>query len=61
MLVEVDFDKVRRVRERGVKGLGQPLKSSRDNENIQKIMNNINNEKYFSKLGKLEVPKKGEE
>ena len=61
MLVEVDFDKVRRVRERGVKGLGQPLKSFRDNENIQKIMNNINNEQYFSKLGKLEVPKKGDE
>ena len=58
MLIEVDFDKVRRVRERGVKGLGQPLKSFRDNENISKIMNNINKEEYLSKLGKLKLPKK---
>jgi hypothetical protein len=28
--VEVDFDKVRRERERGLRGLGQPLKSFRD-------------------------------
>ena len=58
MLIEVDFDKVRRVRERGVKGLGQPLKSFRDNENISKIMNNINKEGYLSTLGKLKLPKK---
>ncbi len=58
MLIEVDFDKVRRVRERGVKGLGQPLKSFRDNENISKIMNNINKEEYLSTLGKLKLPKK---
>ena len=31
MLVEVDFDRVRRCRERGLKGLGQPIKSFRDN------------------------------
>ena len=60
MLVEVDFDKVRRVRERGVKGLGQPLKSYRDNENIIKIMNNTSRSKYLSTLGKLKLPKKGE-
>jgi hypothetical protein len=28
--VEIDFDKVRRERERGLRGLGQPLKSFRD-------------------------------
>ena len=60
MLVEVDFNKVRRVRERGVKGLGQPLKSYRDNENIIKIMNNTSRSKYLSTLGKLKLPKKGE-
>jgi len=60
MLVEVDFDKVRRVRERGVKGLGQPLKSYRDNENIIKIMNNTSGSQYLSTLGKLKLPKKGE-
>ena len=60
MLVEVDFDKVRRVRERGVKGLGQPLKSYRDNENIIKIMNNTTRGQYLSTLGKLKLPKKGE-
>jgi len=60
MLVEVDFDKVRRVRERGVKGLGQPLKSYRDNENIIKIMNNTTRGQYLSRLGKLKLPKKGE-
>ena len=30
MLVEVDFDRVRRCRKRGLKGLGQPIKSYRD-------------------------------
>ena len=30
--VEVDFDKVRRERERGLRGLGQPLKSFRDRQ-----------------------------
>jgi hypothetical protein len=30
MLFDVDFDYVRRVRERGWQGLGQPLKSFRD-------------------------------
>ena len=60
MLVEVDFDKVRRVRERGVKGLGQPLKRYRDNENIIKIMNNTSRDQYLSTLGKLKLPKKGE-
>lgn len=32
MPIEIDFSKVRRERERGIRGLGQPLKSFRDRE-----------------------------
>ena len=34
MLVEVDFDRVRRCRKRGLKGLGQPIKSYRDESKL---------------------------
>ena len=56
MLVEVDFDRVRRCRTRGLKGLGQPVKSFRDDPkpNLQ----NRKDDKYLTKLGPLEVPKK---
>ena len=40
MLVEVDFDKVRRCRKRGLKGLGQPIKSYRDDPK-PKLVNNF--------------------
>ena len=56
MLVEVDFDKVRRCRKRGLKGLGQPIKSYRDDPK-PKLVNNLD-QNYLSKLGPLEVPKK---
>ena len=56
ILVEVDFDRVRRCRTRGLKGLGQPVKSFRDDPkpNLQ----NRKDDKYLTKLGPLEVPKK---
>lgn len=56
MLIEVDFDKVRRSRKRGLKGLGQPIKSFRDDpkKDLAKTSDNI----YLEKLGSLEVPKK---
>ena len=57
MLVEVDFDRVKRTRERGVRGLGQPLKSFRDNPFIDTIIKNSEN-KYLDDLGKLETPNK---
>jgi predicted amidohydrolase len=54
-LLEVDLDSVDRVRQRGIKGLGQPLKSFRDNP---KYFESTLNKKYLEALGKLEIPKK---
>ena len=56
MLVEVDFDRVRRRRERGLKGLGQPIKSFRDNSHPEIRQNE--DERYLKSLGPLEIPKK---
>ena len=56
LLIEVDLDRVKRVRARGIKGLGQPLKSFRDNPNPFKE-NQVNKE-YLDTLGKLEIPQK---
>ena len=56
MLVEVDFDRVRRCRERGLKGLGQPIKSFRDNSHPEIRQNE--DERYLKSLGPLEIPKK---
>lgn len=56
--VEIDFSAVRRNRERGLHGLGQPLKSFRDNNvdypifQDKNIKNNVLND-----LGDLTVPK----
>jgi len=56
VLIEIDMDKVDRVRKRGIKGLGQPLKSFRDNpEPFTK--KTINNE-YLKDLGVLKMPEK---
>jgi len=59
--IEVDFSLVKRNRERGLHGLGQPLKSFRDSpihyscyQNEQeRIANNCN---YLSELGSLDIP-----
>jgi predicted amidohydrolase len=56
LLIEIDLERVKRVRTRGIKGLGQPLKSFRDNPNPFK--ENKVNEEYLNTLGKLEIPQK---
>ena len=56
MLVEVDFDRVRRCRKRGLKGLGQPIKSYRDDP--KKNLSESSDNKYLKSLGSLEVPEK---
>ena len=54
-LLEVDLESVNRTRLRGIKGLGQPLKSFRDDP---KYFEDSFNKSYLESLGKLEVPKK---
>ena len=54
-LLEVDLDSVTKIRQRGIKGLGQPLKSFRDNP---KYFESTVNEQYLETLGKLEIPRK---
>ena len=56
MLVEVDFDRVRRCRKRGLKGLGQPIKSYRDDP--KRHLSEVSDTDYLNKLGDLEVAKK---
>ena len=56
MLVEVDFDRVRRCRKRGLKGLGQPIKSYRDDP--KQHLSKVSDPDYLNELGDLEVPKK---
>ena len=56
MLVEVDFDRVRRCRKRGLKGLGQPIKSYRDDP--KQHLSEVSDPDYLKQLGDLEVPKK---
>ena len=59
--VELDFERVRRTRERGLRGLGQPLKSFRDNETDFTIYKNHNDKSNeLNKMGPLIVPKKNE-
>ena len=57
--VEIDFELVRRNRERGLHGLGQPLKSFRDN-NIRYQFGDKNQRlsSELNRLGELRVPKK---
>ncbi|MFL2701697.1 MAG: carbon-nitrogen hydrolase family protein [Gammaproteobacteria bacterium] len=56
VLIEIDTEKVDRVRKRGIKGLGQPLKSFRDNPDP--FNNATINNNYLKDLGVLEIPKK---
>ncbi|HIE50080.1 MAG TPA: carbon-nitrogen hydrolase family protein [Gammaproteobacteria bacterium] len=56
ILVEVDFEKVKRCRQRGLKGLGQPLKSFRDNPSP--FLSNTQNQDYLDSLGNLDIPSK---
>tara|TARA_B100001250_G_scaffold265562_1_gene229043 strand:- start:400 stop:1239 length:840 start_codon:yes stop_codon:yes gene_type:complete len=56
VLIEIDTGKVNRVRKRGIKGLGQPLKSFRDNPHP--FINTVINDDYLEDLGVLEIPEK---
>jgi predicted amidohydrolase len=56
--VEMDFDHVRRVRERGLHGLGQPLKSFRDANISYPVYQNNAGAGAFADLGDLQVPEK---
>lgn len=60
--VEIDFDQVRRQRRRGIRGLGQPLKSFRDQPVNFEVYDRQNfNYDYLDSLGKLEKPKKADQ
>ena len=56
VLIEVETDRVDRVRKRGIKGLGQPLKSFRDNP--EPFVEKSSNDNYLKNLGVLEIPEK---
>ena len=57
LLFEVDLNKVRRTRKRGILSLGQPLKSYRDHilKNSEKYSST--DSQYLDSLGPLEIPK----
>jgi len=54
--VDIDFDYVRRVRERGWQGLGQPLKSFRESTVQFPPYEAIANSSALERLGPLEIP-----
>jgi len=54
--VDMDFNHVRRVRERGLHGLGQPLKSFRDANINYPVYRQDAGPGAYAELGKLEVP-----
>jgi len=56
--VEMDFNHVRRVRERGLHGLGQTLKSFRDADVTYPVYQPGAGTGAFGKLGALKVPEK---
>ncbi|WP_417450636.1 carbon-nitrogen hydrolase family protein [Kordiimonas sp.] len=57
--VEIDLERVRRSRERGLMGLGQPLKSFRDAGHSFPQENRSSQSTYLNSLGVLEIPKRG--
>lgn len=59
MLIEVDMSRVRRTRERGILGLGQPLKSFRDAAHRYPQEGMANRSTYLDTLGPLSVPTRG--
>lgn len=56
--VELDFKHVRRVRERGLHGLGQPLKSFRDANITYPVYQRDAGAGAFAELGELELPER---
>lgn len=58
--IEIDIDRVRRSREVGLRGLGQPLKSFRDRKVDFKIYRDpASAGNYLETLGQLEKPERG--
>lgn len=57
--IEVDFQRVREVREKGLHGLGQTLKSFRDHPIEFPVYKNRHDQGSFSELGELCVPGSG--
>lgn len=56
--IELNLGRVRRGRERGLRGLGQPLKSFRDREVEFPVYHRDSNSEYLSSLGRLEKPQR---
>lgn len=59
--IEVDLDRVRRSREVGVRGLGQPLKSFRDFQTKFTVydQDDAKTREYLNSLGPLRLPERG--
>jgi hypothetical protein len=58
--LEIDLDQVRRQREVGLKGLGQPLKSFRDRAvDFDVYRRDSTGYDYLATLGPLEIPRRG--
>lgn len=58
--IEIDFDLIRRQREFGLHGLGQPLKSFRDRKADFPIYDRAyGGQNYLSRLGPLSMPQRG--
>lgn len=57
LLLELDLQQVRRQRETGLRGLGQPLKSFRDSSAVFDVYNRESTSRgYLHSLGPLEMP-----
>ncbi len=59
IIVEIDLERVRRSRERGLMGLGQTLKSFRDSGHVYEQLNAENRSSYLDSLGPMEMPRRG--
>jgi hypothetical protein len=57
--IEIDFDRVRRSREVGLRGLGQPLKSFRDRKVDFPVYGEKGGSEYLRSLGPLRKPRRG--
>src|SRR6185295_14713340 len=58
MPVEIDFDQVRRQRVRGMRTMGQPLKSFRDSTVPFSVYGADADRRYLATLGPLEKPRR---
>jgi len=56
--IEIDLDQVRRQRTRGIRNLGQPLKSFRDSKVDFSVYSQGRDNTYLESLGKLEKPQR---